>query len=112
MENLDTEMQLKLEELIDKNMVYLNLEQDEWSKALHSSALAWFFAGPTSTGSVARWRRRRGWWKRSCGTAKQQLSRSTRVLLNLKSMVALFQLENHSSRKLEAAVAKAGRGRW
>jgi len=38
LENLDTEMQTKLEGLIDKNMASLNLEQDEWSKALHQMA--------------------------------------------------------------------------
>ena len=38
MENLDTELQSKLEGLIHKNMASLNLEQDEWSKALHQMA--------------------------------------------------------------------------
>ena len=83
MENLDTEMHLKLEKLIDKNMVSLNLEQDERSKALHQMSLF-------STGMVlgradidqkcCMVEEKSGWWRRRCGTAKQQLSCSTRVV--------------------------------
>jgi len=38
LEDLDVEMQSKLDGLVNKNVASLNLEQNEWSKALHQMA--------------------------------------------------------------------------